>query len=299
VRVNRRTWIQLAAYGAVAIVLGGSRGASGETEAVAFGVVDFEIFSNGCVFTEAGNLDHSDEWADLVRDVFADEGYGQTQRWLDASVDGRDWTDAGKKPSLGDDEDDAEGADFADVALLNTHGGHIHEAAGYYSYFTMGDAGSGCSPNTRDDIRLGNDGGDLEIAILAACQSGQYDVWTDGGYFDVRASDGTFNTWLAFHGNSFDGSTDVDRFEDYLEDSFENGLGDNWLDELYRNPVGADNEQCPIAIVFCEDESDCDSQFDWGGFKDRFKVAIADTKSISKYFYLGGCDPGAGPHLPN
>jgi hypothetical protein len=298
-----RRWAGLAAAAALGLWLGGARPASAQDEAVGFGVDEFT--SGDCDWVGATDLNHSAEWADLVDDIFADEGFGQTTKWIDGGVDGRDFTDVSKEIDFGDDDDDDNGADHADVALLVTHGGHVHDAGGYYSEFLMGDEGEGddwlsCVPNTREHFLLGNGGADdAEIAILAACQSAHYDVWTDGGYFDVRLRDGTFNTWLGFHGNSYDGSEDRNHFENYLEDSFSNGVGDNWLDELYRNPWGSDNEQCPTAVIFCETENDCITQFYFGGFQDRFKVGTSDTKSLSKIFYFGGCNPGAGPTLPN
>jgi hypothetical protein len=300
--VQRRAALAAAILG---LWLGNAGAASAEEEAVGFGIDEFT--SSDCSWVGAVDLSHSQEWADLLDDIFAAEGFAQTTRWVDAGVDGRDFSDVTKQLSYGDDDEDDNGADHADIALLVTHGGHIHSAGGYYSEFLMGDDGEGagdgflsCVPNTRDDFLLGDGGShDVEVAIAVACQSAHKDVWDDGAYFDVRVRDGSFNTWLGFHGNSYDGSTDVNRFEDYLENSFWNGLGDNWLDELYRNPWGSDNEQCPTAVVFCETETDCDHQFDWGGFSDRFEVGTSDTKSLSKIFYLGGCDPGAGPALPN
>lgn len=305
-RVRRATALGAAVLG---LWLGHTEPARSEDEAVGFGADEFT--SSACEWVDAVDLNHSAEWAETLRDVFAAEGFAQATQWIDGGLDGRDWTDPSQATDeydqFGGDDDDNHGADHADVALLVTHGGHEHDyPGGYYSEFLMGDDGEGadnylsCVPNTRDHFLLGNGGShDLEIAIIASCQGAHHDVWEDGGYFQVRQRDGSFNTWLGFHGNSHDSSSDANRFEDYLEDSFSNGLGDNWLDELYHNPWGPDDEQCPTAIVFCEDERDCDTQFDWGGFEDRFKVGTSDSKTLSKIFYLGGCDPGAGPALPN
>jgi hypothetical protein len=293
-----------------AVVLGlclGHAGTAGaEEEAVGFGIDEFSAGSNPCgALVPASDLNHSAEWVDLLDDIFAAEGWAQTTPWIDGGVDGRDWSDPLEEVTYGDDADNDNGADHADVALVVTHGAHVHDPGGYYSSFMMGDDAEGdpddsCFPDTQDHFRLGNDGdNDVEVAIMVSCQSAHRDVWEDGGYFSVRNSDGGFSTWLGFHGNSYDGTTDRNRFEDYLNDSFDNGLGDNWVDELYRNPLGADNSQCPTAVIFCGSEANCDDQHVWGGFEDRFEVGSSESKTLSKYFYLGGCDPGSGPALPN
>ncbi len=268
-------------------------------EVVAFGIDQFGTAANQCGSATTSDLSYSVAFAEVFADAFRDEGWSSVEEWHDAAVDGRDWIDVGKDPGDGADAVDPFGADHADVALLSSHGSHKHSADGYYSNFTMGDDDEECYASTRDDILFGDaaSGGDLEVAILATCTSAHYDVWLDSGYFDVRTSNGKLSTWLGFHGLSYDSSTDRNRLEDYAQDSFFNGLGDNWLDEMHRNPWGADNTQCPTAVIFCEFTSDCDSQFTWGGFDDRFKVTASDSKFRSRFYYLDGCDPAGGPEL--
>jgi hypothetical protein len=303
-RIHRKTALAAAV---LALCLGDPGAVRAEEEAVGFGIDEFSSGSNYCGgLVVASDLNHSAEWVDHLDDIFAAEGWAQTTPWVDGGVDGRDWSDVLEETTYGFDDDDNSGADHADIALLVTHGGHTHGAGGNYSYFMMGDNATGadpdesCFPDTRDHFRLGNDGdNDAEVAIMVSCQSAHHDVWTDHGYDGVMNSDGGFSTWLGFHGNSYDGTTDRNRFEDYLNDSFSNGLADNWIDELYRNPIGGDNSQCPTAVIFCGTVDNCNDQHTWGGFEDRFEVGSTEIKTLSKYFYLGGCDPGAGPALPN
>lgn len=278
-------------------------------EMVAHGVNQFGLGANECGSQDpddgsvTADLSYCDDWADVMEDAFDAEGWNQTENRTNAAVDPRDWSDL-DKISWGADEADPTGSDFAEVAMLCSHGGSTVDNANsiWKSFFLMGDDDSpeSCTPNTEDHMLFGDvNGGDAEIAILGTCESAQWGVWNNTGYFDVRERDGSFNTWLGFHGVSYDSNKDTNRFEDFVTDSFANGLGDNFLDELHRNPVGADNEQCPVAIVFCELEADCDTQFEWGGFDDRHKVASTDRKSISKIFYIDGCDPSDGIALPN
>lgn len=247
------------------------------------------------------DLAYCDDWVDIMEDAFDDEGWNQTENRTNAEVDGRDWSDD-SKVSYGDDDVDPFGTDFAEVTMLCSHGGSTTNASdGYRSFFTMGDddAGEACKPATDWHMLFGdNSGGDAEVVIIGTCESAQWAVWNNTGYFHLRERDGSFNTWLGFHGISYDSSTDTNRFEDYVVDSFHNGLGDNFLDEMHRNPWGADNEQCPVAVIFCETTNDCDTQYEWGGFEDRHKVASSDLKSTSRIFYIEGCDPADGIAMP-
>lgn len=284
----------IAVFTALAVVSAWTAPALAAKEGAAFGVNNY----GGTGRCSGNDLSWSDEFIDGLLDALDDHSWDATERWMDTAVDGRDWGD----PSLvtwGADETDPYGVDHADIGMISTHGGHTHNSSGYYSYFVMGDNEEDCTPETTNDMLFGNtSSGDLEVMILAACQTAHYDVWKDGGYFHVRDRDGSLSTWLGFHGNSYDSHSDANRMEDFAQTSFYNGLGDNWLDEMYRNPIGWNNTQCPTAVIFCENSSDCDRQYNYGGFDDRFKVALSDTKSTSKYYYLSGCNPSGGATLP-
>lgn len=323
-----RDRLGLAAALAAAIAVAG--GAASAQEMAAFGVNAFGDDANECgylIYFDTQNplvpqyldapssdptlvyigegpddLAYCDDWVDVMENAFDAEGWTQTENRTNAEVDGRDWSDD-SKVSYGADDVDPFGSDFAEVAMLCSHGGATTNASdGYRSFFEMGDdaAGETCKPATDWNMLFGDTaGGDAEVVIVGTCESAQWSVWNNTGYFDLRERDGSFNTWLGFHGVSYDSSTDTNRFEDYVVDSFANGLGDNFLDEMHRNPIGADNEQCPVAVIFCASEADCDTQFEWGGFDDRHKVAAADAKSTSTIYYIDGCDPASAVALPN
>ncbi|MBJ76799.1 MAG: hypothetical protein CMJ98_07265 [Planctomycetes bacterium] len=285
-----------AAIATLMLVFGWTEGAVAAKEGAAFGVNNF----SGSGECGSADLRWSDEFIDGLLDALDDHGWDSTERWMNSAVDGRDWTDSSLEV-WGADENDPYAVDHADVGMISSHGAHVHSSAGYYSYFVMGDDNTSedCRPNSTDQMLFGNtSAGDLEVLILAACQTAHHDVWTDGGYFHVRERDGSLSTWLGFHGDSYDSRSDANRMEDYAQTSFYNGLGDNWIDEMYRNPIGWNNTQCPTAVVFCEDGRDCDRQFDYGGFDDRFKVALSDVKRISTYYYISGCNPSNGGTLP-
>ncbi|MFN3197632.1 MAG: hypothetical protein ACE366_04280 [Bradymonadia bacterium] len=294
VTLSRTTLTTLAAGALAACVLTAGT-ASAENEAVSYGI---DEFSSQCGSSDLSRSITFAENFDEVFDNWISEGkWGQSSLKTDANVDDYDWTDASKQ-GWGDDNDDNRGADHADVAFISTHG--VSPTGGAYTSIKMGDAttsGEGgndvCSVRTDNHMHFGSDGGDLEIVILAACETGQYKVWDNGNYDGSRHRDGRLRTWLGFHGISYD--TLAGRITDYAESSYYNGLGDNWIDEMYRNRWGSDNDECPTSIIYGESTSEMNSQHDYGGFNDRNKSGTVKNKR--KIFYIDGCDPKSAPEL--
>ncbi|MBI2566417.1 MAG: hypothetical protein HYV63_05230 [Candidatus Schekmanbacteria bacterium] len=269
-----------------------------QNEVIAYGV---DSFSSEC----GGNdLDWSVAFAEAVYDIFnewrSDGDWDQVSISKNTGVDGRDWTDASKDDGayqVADDENDPYGADHADVAFLSSHGNRTASSSGgYLSRFVMGDDTDDCSVSTENDLLLGNGSyGDAEIAIFATCHSGDYTVWQHDGYDQVMSSSGSLNTYLGFHGVSYDSRTERNELEDFVNASYSNGLGDNWLDEMYGWYVIY--EQCPVAIVWSSSDSTADSVYDYGGFADRDN--FGSSKSQSTYYYLKGCNPQGADKLPS
>jgi hypothetical protein len=292
------------------IWIGGVERARAE-EMAAFGVNLFGGGTDECGTSTTADLSFCDDWVDVMEDAFDAEGWDQTESNKNNWVDGRDWSDSYKQ-SFGADDTDPSGADFAEVAMLCSRGAWSDDGNNYWSLFTMGDDEEDCKPTTLDHLYLGdatadplngNDvAGDLEVAILSTSQSAQSTVYNNSGYLWGRAGDGTFYTWLGFHGTAYDSQSDTNRFEDYVDDSFDDGLGENWSDELHRNPLGGDNDTCPVAYTYCDlgEESECDTQYEWGGFEDRHKVSPASGWSlVMNAYFVSQCDPLSGLPLPN
>jgi hypothetical protein len=184
------------------------------------------------------------------------------------------------------------GADNADVIYVHTHGGHSASSPAYSS-LSMGSSTYDCSVRTSENMRFGASGGDLEIAIIKACQSGDYDVWLNGGYRpQITTSTSTMTVWNAFHGDSSCGNHVTDYVEDYAWGSIFNGVGENWIDEAYDTD-GADD--CPVSIVFGSSSAARANMFEFGGFMDRKNTG---SKTGSTIFYIAGCDPTGGRVLP-
>lgn len=213
-----------------------------------------------------------------------------------SSARGSYFTDATKAASCACSADDMAadaGTDEADVIYVHTHGGHSTSPA--YSSLLMGNSSYDCSVRTNQNMFFGNSSGagDLEIAIIKACQSADYDTWLNGGYRQqITNSTSTFTVWNGFHGDSSCGSHVTSYVGDYSSSSIFNGVGENWLDEAYDS---SGDDDCPVSIVMGSSHSARVNMYEYGGFRDRKNTG---SKTGSTYFYIAGCNPDNGRTLP-
>ena len=205
---------------------------------------------------------------------------------------GSNWTDASKEAG-GMDTEPNFGVDTADVIYIHTHGGHSTTPA--YSSLSMGNSAYDCSVRTDQDMLFGNPG-DLDIAIIKACQSADYDTWNNGGYLPQLTDPASgFSVWNGFHGDSSCGNHVTSYVDDYTASSFHNGVGENWLDEAYDNSILANHDDCPVSIVFGATKAARDHMYEFGGFEDRENTG---SKTSSTYYFISNCDPDNGRKLP-
>jgi len=221
-----------------------------------------------------------------------DESYSRNN----SAAHGSYFEDASKS-STAEDTLSNYGADNVDVIYIHTHGGHSTSPA--FSSLSMGNSSYDCSADTDDDMLFGNEeaGGDLDIAVIKACQSGDYDTWLNGGYRqNFTNTTSTFTVWNAFHGDSSCGSGVDNYVSDYAWGSFENGVGENWIDEAY-NPAfwWWETDDCPISLVMGSSATVRTHMYEWGGFRDREDTG---SKTGSTYFRISGCAPTSGRVLP-
>ncbi|MFY2559453.1 hypothetical protein ACN469_17605 [Corallococcus terminator] len=204
------------------------------------------------------------------------------------------WTDASKGSAANAKDTQANaGVDDADVLFVHTHGGHNESAL--QSWLVMGSNADSCSAITDVHMSLGN--GKLNIAVVKACQSGDYQVWKQGGYrTSLVTSTSQFTMWNAFHGNSSCGNFVKRYVKRYVAHSKTTGVGENWIDEAYDRDIGKDNDDCPVSIVFGDTKAKRVAMFESGGWKDRHNTG---AKVASSIFYVGGCDPSGGQKLPD
>lgn len=211
------------------------------------------------------------------------------------------FTDSTKATSCACTADDSAGdygADAADVIYVHTHGGRSTSSP-YYTSLLMGNSSYDCKARTNDNMLFGepSGNGDLGFAVIKACQSGDYNVWQNGGYRQqLTTTDSSFRMWNAFHGDSSCGSHVTTYVTSYAAGSNYSGIGENWLDEAYDDDAGADNDDCPVSIIMGASSTQREDLFENGGWLDR--KATGD-KTGSTIFYIGGCDPSNGIVLPN
>lgn len=228
--------------------------------------------------------------ADKLRTWNWDRVYEKGNLW----VDFRDFADVDEN-SDGNDAADPAGIDSADLGFIYTHGssgGCDTDKA--YSRISMGDGDTTCKVQYGNqyggnDVQWGDT--DLNIMILDACRTLQKCVFNDGGYF---VAENNLGALLGFHGVSFDRRSHTNRFEDFVDASRYDGLGDNWVDEMNAFVIGGNNDECGTVVTFGADSDDADYTFQWGGIEDWKTVTGHGT---SCYYYISGCDPKSGDPL--
>ncbi|GEN12426.1 hypothetical protein SAMN05443572_103111 [Myxococcus fulvus] len=225
------------------------------------------------------SLKNSGKWSD-VRTL--NNGSARANLWRDAALV--------SSPNGEDDRANA-GVDDADVVFVHTHGGH--NLSYNQSWLVMGSNVDGCSAIT-NHMRLGNT--KLNIAVVKACQSGDFEVWKAGGYNGLAPTSSSFTVWNAFHGDSSCGNFVKRYVKRYVSQSRSTGVGENWIDEFYDRDVGKNNDDCPVSIVFGETEAKRLKMFESGGWTDRHNTG---PKTRSSYYGVYECDPDNGMKLPS
>lgn len=278
-------------------------GARADYEGATFGVEKYGGSGECC----CSDLSYTGDAASSARYALLALGYSPVQFNLDQAVDSRDWVDAGLYPDWGRDNVAPSGTDWADVAFYSGHGNHMCSSIhGYYSEITMGD-NSGpsspltCSPQTHL-MRFGegaSSASDLNVLILAGCETVQRCVWEHGGYdgLDGEGAPSTgFNVINGFHGSSYDQATLPANVQNYILDSKYDGIGDNWIDEMtdFANWPWEPADQCPTSVVLGDSRTSRANQFNNGGFRDLKSTGF---HTGSSFFYIAGCDPDDGEQL--
>ncbi|RKH21761.1 hypothetical protein D7X74_00060 [Corallococcus sp. CA047B] len=285
-RKQTRQWTRAAVVGALFLPAAGALA----NETHVYGIANF----GGAGQCDADSHSVHTKTAQVFADYFtALKSGGQ---WTDvrtlnnASARTDLWTDAAK--GTAENAKDTQlnaGVDDANVLFVHTHGGHNEASA--RSFLVMGTDADSCLAMTDAHMRLGN--GKLNIAVVKACQSGNIEVWEQGGYQEMLTHSSGFTVWNAFHGDSSCGNFVKRYLDDYAANSKNDGVGENWIDEAYD--WGAFKDDCPVSIVFGETKALRKSMYAAGGWKDRKNTG---SKTGSSYFYVGGCDPDSGRSLP-
>lgn len=289
-RTTRRRGL-VAGLGLTLGALAGAAQADHETHS--YGVADFGGAGECSGSSHPVHEDTAHEFDDAFDDLQSSGIWDTSHVRLNSSVRGSYFEDASKEATADDDRANY-GADEADVIFIHTHGGHKANATdGYYSYLKMGNSSYDCSAHTHGDMYWDLD---LDIAIVKACQSGDYKVWENGGYRPEYVDrDGQMRMWNAFHGNSSCGNHVKRYVRRYAGNVTYDAVGEEWIDQAYDRDLGANNDDCPTSIVFGDSSSKRDSMYEYGGWRDRKSMG---TRSGSSIYYISECDPSAGIELP-
>ncbi|NOJ91393.1 hypothetical protein D7W82_04355 [Corallococcus sp. CA049B] len=233
------------------------------------------------------------EFASYFNSLKSSGHWSDVQTINNAGVRADIWTDASKAAAVDAKDTQANvGVDDANVLFVHTHGGHNEGAL--RSWLVMGNNVDACSAVTDTHMRLGN--GKLNIAVVKACQSGDYQVWKQGGYQTLVTPSSGFSMWNAFHGDSACGNFVKRYVRRYVANSRVDGVGENWIDEAYRWRAFKNNDDCPVSIVFGATEAQSVAMYEAGGWNDRKNTG---SKVGSNIAYVGGCDPDNGQKLPD
>jgi hypothetical protein len=241
-------------------------------------------------------------------DDYFDNGfsaYGQVERWTDAAVDSRDFTDA-TRFSWGEDDVGPYGTDFSDVIFFSGHAGASCTSGVERAYLYMGDNNPSpevCQLNVANvttsarHVTWGGAvaGSEADIFVNFACNTTQYCVWTAGAYDGMSA--GQFNMINGFHGDVAEVSGYQSDLGSYSSAAMYNDIGEAWLDWMYdpnANASGEDN--CPTSIGFGENSTEITDFFSYAGWYDFHDTGARTT---NKYYRLCGCDPQDGSALPS
>lgn len=279
-----------AAFAAFCAVLSSTTAASASDEATLYYVNDFDG-ANAC---GGSDLSWGDDTVGYLSSKLQtwnfDSVYYHGNLWLDH----QDVTDV-TEDSDGWDHNGPHGIDSADIGMMYSHGGYDC-SPDHFSTVKMGDGVNSdeCTYHFSDEIS-GNDAWwgdtDLNALIIDTCFSTQWCVWNNSALY---TADGNFAALLGFHGISSDRSSHTNNFENFVDDSRYNGLGDNWVDDMTRRPLGSDNDECAVAVIYDDNASDADFIYDFMGLDDW---KTPGTHNASYYYYISGCDPASGKVL--
>lgn len=200
----------------------------------------------------------------------------------------------------GEDLLSTKGVDASDVVFIHTHGGSTLPAelpAGAVPFMglAMGNESYDCRPRSHEDWRFGNGAGTLDIAVVQACQSMDFELWQGKGHWQFESSASTFTMWNAYHGNVPCTDARTTAVGLYAADTIWNGAGDNWMDLMHEDDWWWDADTCPMSLVFGSSPSVREHMYEYGGWKDRQDTG---TKSGSTLWHFAGCDPRGGSALP-
>jgi hypothetical protein len=229
-------------------------------------------------------------------------GWGWESAYVKTYRNSLVWQSDLSDESLIDGGNDHSYMDKADVGYLNTHGLAALDA----NVLITGNrtSGGGCimrygvpgAPDTGGIALWGND--DLNILVLDACQTLQYERWKQHRFSAAVA--GNLGAMLGFHGNTFDSPAHNNAVQSYFSNSRYSNLGKNWVAKLSQSYIDPGNNtsitECGVAMVMADSKTQADKIYASGGIQDWIS---AQNQSHTYYYFKLACDPShSGGKLP-
>jgi hypothetical protein len=257
--------------------------------------------TNGAAYCCAGCAELANPTGDA--NVFLTGGqfssnYNQVQQWTNRDVDGRDWVDPAQF-AWGADNNDPQGTDFADVIFYSGHGDYGSAAQESHIFVGDNNAGETCAPRVSDDTPAQRHmafGLDADAFVTFACNTAQHEVWELGGYNALSQAGSQFNMLNGFHGVVWEVSGYQTAIQNYAADAIYDGMGDAWIDRMYTNRPGAE-DNCPVPTNWGANVSETDDYYNNAGWLD-LRDTGARSGTLPRIHYVCGCDPQTGEALP-
>ncbi|MCE9672159.1 hypothetical protein LY474_30565 [Myxococcus stipitatus] len=288
-RKSTSAWTHAALTGALLLP-----GAVLANETHVYGIANFGSAASGLCEASSHSVHTKSaaEFADYFNSLRSDGLWSDVRVLNNTNARTNLWKDASLVPAAQAEDTLANaGVDDADVLFIHTHGGH--NKTYNRSWLVMGSNVNGCNAITDLHMNLGN--GKLNIAVVKACQSGDFEVWQAGGYDALAQTNGGFTVWNAFHGDSSCGKFVKRYVRHYARNSKSTGVGENWIDQFYDRDRGSNNDDCPVSIVYGDTKAKRVRMFETGGWRDRQSTG---SKNHSTFFGVAECDPSNGMKLP-
>jgi len=225
--------------------------------------------------------------------------YDQSELWVNQDVDGRDFTDS-TQIAWGQDSNDDQGTDFADVIFYSGHGSWISSVNEVQLTMGQSNAGESCRPTISFDATLhaelgnGGSGEEADVFVSVSCYSGQYEAWSGGGFDLLSHASGQFNMLNGFHGVVWLESGTNTSLGQYAAAARYNGVGDAWLDYMY-NGRGASPDNCPTSLGWGANSVETADYYNNAGWLDFHNNGSRSYYTIQ---YICGCNPDDGETLP-
>jgi len=260
-----------------------SAGGDGIKEAVAISEQNYQYSDCYHIYP---NLPYSWAISGAWKSEIATWSFGKNDELKDLTPEQNDLEDVDMR-SRGTDAS-SEGIDTYDIALIVAYGGLFSDhARSSIEMMDVDGTDQNCYSDLSADIMWGDT--DLNQVFAVVSQSGNAEVFDSGGYNNLDDPTSAFDLYAGFHGDFTQRSGTDNDMADFTNLSQSSGVGDHWIGEMIRTPLGADNDSCPTVVVYGQDATHNATYFHDAGL-DNYTVSSGSNHDHLTFFFPGGCD---------